>query len=42
MSYDSDAHLEENRLMWGRFVKLSAGTTAAVVVVLALMAVFLT
>lgn len=42
MNYDSDAHLEENRLMWSRFVKLTAGSSALVVVVLALMAVFLT
>lgn len=42
MSYDPDAHLEENRLMWGRFVKLTAGSTALVVAVLALMAIFFT
>ena len=42
MSYDPDAHLEENRLMWIRFVKLAAGSTALVAAALALMAVFLT
>ncbi len=42
MAYDPNQYLEEHRQMWGRFVKLTAGTTAAVLVTLALMAVFLT
>lgn len=42
MSYDPNQQLEEHRLMWGRFVKLTAATTALVVVTLVLMAIFLT
>lgn len=42
MSYDPNQQLEEHRLMWSRFVKLTAATTALIVVTLVLMAVFLT
>ena len=42
MSYDPNDYLEEHRTMWGRFVKLTAWTTAVVVATLGLMAIFLT
>ena len=42
MSYDPNQYLEEHRLMWGRFVRLTAYCTAFVCVTLALMAAFLT
>ena len=42
MSYDPDEHLDENRLMWERFLKLAAYTTGGVMATLALMAIFLT
>ena len=40
MSYDSDQMLEESRAQWNRFTKLINLASAAVVVTLILLAIF--
>ncbi len=42
MADDPNQYFDEHRLMWVRFVKLTAASTALVVVTLILMAIFLT
>ncbi len=41
MSYDPQQYLDEHKVMWGRFMKLTVYGTAAVVIALLLMAAFL-
>ena len=41
MSYDPQQYLEEHKAMWGQFMKWTVYSTAAVVIALILMAIFL-
>jgi hypothetical protein len=41
MSYDPQQYLEQHRVMWARFMKMTVYSTAAVVIALILMALFL-
>ena len=42
MAYDPDQMLRENRAFWHIFLKLTVATSAAVLLALILMALFLT
>lgn len=41
MSYDPEQYLEDHRVMWGRFMKLTVYSVAGVIVTIVLMALFL-